>query len=898
MIKPAKNITERKRFERCYGVHAAMRVLSASTTLQEAIPKILQAIGESLEWALGEFWIMDRKTNVLRFLENWHKPSAKVPEFESLSRRTVFSPDAGLPGRVYASRKPIWVTDIVHDANFHRANYAAKEGLHGGLGFPVMAESEVLGVFVFLSHEIQQTDEDLLIIMASIGDQIGQFIKRRQAEEALRQAYAELELRVTERTAALAQANETLRKESIEHKKVDAALQESEKRFRQLTEKVRLIPWEADVRTSKFTYLGPQAVEILGYPLETWYTANFWVEHIHPEDRNWAVNYCAKQSMQFENYEFEYRMLSAMGKIVWLRDIVNVVRDEKGPKILRGFMIDITEHKQIEKELKELNESLERRVEERTRALKKANEELQVKIAEQKQIEKALNASEARYRDLFENSPVSLWEEDSSKVKDYIDGLRESGVTDFRTFFDNHPEDVYKCTSLVRIIDVNNASVKMYEAKSKEDLLHGLAQSFDKESFDIYKMALITLAEGQTSFEAEAVTRTLSGKRNCVNVRLSIAPGFEQTWHRVFVSLTDITARKQAEEEIKHRIDFEKTIANISTRFVTLSDFDNAVSDSLTDVGQLSGASRAYLFQLRDNGNILVNTHEWRNRGVIPEIQHLQNLPTAMFPWWMTTLRKDKVIHITDVSQMPPEAAAEKGFLERHCIKSLLILPVYAEKELVGFIGFDNILSTGSWHEENINLLRITAEIIGNALARKQSEALITHMAYHDSLTDLPNRNLFQDRLHVAMAHAKREKKMVAVMVLDLDNFKTINDDLGHHIGDLLLRTVSGQLIQCVREGDTVARTGGDEFAIVLPDLIHALNTAIVANKIIDALSRPFQLEGHEIHITISIGISLYPLDAEDTENLVKKADIAMYLSKEHGKNTYRFYKSDLNTHV
>lgn len=139
---------------------------------------------------------------------------------------------------------------------------------------------------------------------------------------------------------------------------------------------------------------------------------------------------------------------------------------------------------------------------------------------------------------------------------------------------------------------------------------------------------------------------------------------------------------------------------------------------------------------------------------------------------------------------------------------------------------------------------------------------------------------------------------MAAVMVLDLDNFKTVNDMMGHHVGDLLLKAVAERLKRCVREGDTVARTGGDEFTVILHDLVHVDDAATVARKFLDALCQPFHLEGREVNITTSIGISFYPLDADDTESLVKKADIAMYLSKEKSKNTYHFYRSDMNTHV
>ncbi|HEY9876602.1 MAG TPA: PAS domain S-box protein, partial [Candidatus Obscuribacterales bacterium] len=148
-----------------------------------------------------------------------------------------------------------------------------------------------------------------------------------------------------------------------DRKQAEAALKESEERFRLLAEKVRVIPWEADAITGKFTYVGPQAVEILGYPLEEWYSDNFWFEHIHPQDRDWTINYCLECSAILDNYEFEYRMLTSDGRSLWLYDIVNVVRGEEGPKLLRGLMIDINDRKQAEAALQETNQTLEALIE-------------------------------------------------------------------------------------------------------------------------------------------------------------------------------------------------------------------------------------------------------------------------------------------------------------------------------------------------------------------------------------------------------------------------------------------------------------------------------------------------------------------------------------------------------
>jgi diguanylate cyclase (GGDEF)-like protein len=164
-------------------------------------------------------------------------------------------------------------------------------------------------------------------------------------------------------------------------------------------------------------------------------------------------------------------------------------------------------------------------------------------------------------------------------------------------------------------------------------------------------------------------------------------------------------------------------------------------------------------------------------------------------------------------------------------------------------------------------------------------------LAYHDMLTGLPNRQLFYDRLNVALAQAYRNLTQIALMFLDLDGFKAVNDNLGHDVGDILLKEVSARLKNCVRETDTVARLGGDEFTIILTDVNNADNVADIANKILKAISTPFQISGHEVKIGTSIGISLYPADGSTTTELVKTADQAMYRAKESGKNCYYFYE-------
>lgn len=174
---------------------------------------------------------------------------------------------------------------------------------------------------------------------------------------------------------------------------------------------------------------------------------------------------------------------------------------------------------------------------------------------------------------------------------------------------------------------------------------------------------------------------------------------------------------------------------------------------------------------------------------------------------------------------------------------------------------------------------------------RRLAEQKIAHLAHYDFLTDLPNRALFLNSLVRSLSLAKRNNYKVAVFFLDLDGFKKINDTLGHDAGDILLQQVAGRLKKTIRASDTVARVGGDEFTFVLNNPGSEEGISLLANKIIATLSEPFELNGRLCHVGGSIGISLFPDDAQSLEQLVTQADSAMYLAKQSGKNTYKFHR-------
>lgn len=225
---------------------------------------------------------------------------------------------------------------------------------------------------------------------------------------------------------------------------------------------------------------------------------------------------------------------------------------------------------------------------------------------------------------------------------------------------------------------------------------------------------------------------------------------------------------------------------------------------------------------------------------------------------------------------------------------------------------WQNILSGKAWSSETIErhkegheytvrqtitpILDSTGEVSHfiaiheDITSQKETAARIHHMAHYDALTQLPNRNLFYDRLEQTMRETKRNKQQMALLFLDLDRFKQVNDTLGHAIGDLLLQQVAKRLRKCVRDSDTVARLAGDEFTVILANIQDPNDAALVSDKIIRAIGKPFMLEGHEVQIGTSIGIAFYPRDAQSLDELVNMADSAMYVAKTENRNTYRFH--------
>jgi PAS domain S-box-containing protein len=233
-------------------------------------------------------------------------------------------------------------------------------------------------------------------------------------------------------------------------------------------------------------------------------------------------------------------------------------------------------------------------------------------------------------------------------------------------------------------------------------VLGNLKRRIAGERVPAYEITLSTKSGEKIPFEIKAEVMYLNGSTV------------------IMASFRDIRDRKRDEAIIRRRLEIEKTMSAVASLFVGLQDIDTSIGEALKLIGQLSGASRAYLFKYRADGEAMDNTHEWYSPGVASEKQTLQGLPRYMFPWWMNKLEKGENLHIRDVSKMPPEAATEKMLLETQGIKSLLVIPFYIDKTLDGFIGFDNVVNTGKWGKDDLMLLRLSADLIGAAMLRQR----------------------------------------------------------------------------------------------------------------------------------------------------------------------------------
>ncbi|MBX9257911.1 EAL domain-containing protein [Desmonostoc muscorum CCALA 125] len=365
---------------------------------------------------------------------------------------------------------------------------------------------------------------------------------------------------------------------------------------------------------------------------------------------------------------------------------------------------------------------------------------------------------------------------------------------------------------------------------------------------------------------------------------------------RTFIA-RDITEQKQATAELHQRDRLLQAVAEAANYLLGEMNYETGIERALAVLGEAAKADRAYLFQNHPHpatGEIAVSLRfEWTHSFIEPTGDFWQNQPyeASGLTRWYNVLSSGQSIN--GLTQTFP--VAEQQLLIRDDIQSLLLVPLRLENEFWGYLGLADCTFERHWsrHEES-TLLTMAASIIG-ARQRQQVEEKIRYQALHDMLTALPNRLLFDEMLGKTLPNAIRNGESLAVIFLDLDRFKVINDTLGHTLGDKLLQNVAQRLKDSLRKGDTVARWGGDEFIILLPRVNNIEEVTQVAQRILQTLEDAFHLQGHELYISASLGIALLDRNSPDAETLIQHADTALYHAKDKGRNNYQFYSASLS---
>ena len=349
-------------------------------------------------------------------------------------------------------------------------------------------------------------------------------------------------------------------------------------------------------------------------------------------------------------------------------------------------------------------------------------------------------------------------------------------------------------------------------------------------------------------------------------------------------------------KENAHQVRNQQLISEISALLVSAgsTNFDAKINKVLELVGKHYQVDRSYLFSFNEETSMMCYSHDWCVEGLQSEVGKWEDRPMAMFPWWLDQLRTHQVVNINSLELLPQAAQVEREEFSRQKIQSTLSVSISIDEKMVGYIGLDAVAKQKKWGESYMTNLRIIGNVLSDAFAKNQGDKAIHSMAYYDQLTGLPSRQLFADRIEQAIKTADRVEERILVAMLDLDGFKSINDTMGHDVGDELLVHVARRLEGAVRESDTVSRFGGDEFLLLCGGIKTKGDAEIVGAEIIQAFREKFIIGDEEFYVTASLGLAIYPEDGKSNEKLVKNADIAMYNAKCNGKNNYALCSNDL----
>lgn len=361
-------------------------------------------------------------------------------------------------------------------------------------------------------------------------------------------------------------------------------------------------------------------------------------------------------------------------------------------------------------------------------------------------------------------------------------------------------------------------------------------------------------------------------------------------WFSRYINAIYIKRLKQNEEQYK----FQKMVSGISAEFISVDE------DNLYDKIMMFLAMCAKHFQIERTFFIsmsgAIRSVEWYQPGLEAAIDNFPDLTGGYYPNWVEEIQKRELICIPDVDLLPPMARNELDKLKMFQVKSLMAVPLTRKGKDLGLLFFCTDKDKHTCTEDQKELLKITANILADAMLKTLSEKEISNLAFNDPLTGLPNRTRCEYRLSHMLQEAD-ENQSIWVYYLDLDAFKSVNDTIGHMGGDELLNEVAKRLSEQLRQGAFAARFSGDEFILVQPGISRE-QAAKEAEYLLEILNQPFFVRDQEFFITGSIGVAMYPVDGSSSEELIKNADLAMYESKKAGKNHYSLCSQEMKENV
>ncbi|RJG12290.1 EAL domain-containing protein [Pseudomonas cavernicola] len=692
--------------------------------------------------------------------------------------------------------------------------------------------------------------------------------------------------------AAAARINRRLSAEMAGRATLERQLRNSEQHYRGLVESLSAIAWEAHVSDYTYAYVSPHAEKLLGYPLADWLAPGFWQRILHPDDRQQAFDYCRSESAAVRDHSLDYRMYAADGRIVWIHDIVTLIQ-HGDTAVLRGLMIDVTETKQTEQ---------------------------------------ALRLSEQKFASVFQQCPdmlVIARRSDGCLLEVNNSFEQQTGILVANALGKTATElDIWGIPGigpsvLQRLQNGSLRNLEMPFRKHDGQLFTGLisAQPFQLDDTP----ALVV------------VVRDISQLKE-TQQQLQIS---EEKFSKVFHSSPDGLLLTRMSDGLLLEVNegFTRLSGYNSSEIADRSTLDLGLWDNQEDrqrimqLLSIHGAVRDFTAPMR------TRTGELRLCELSTQIMHI-NGETCLL-----TIARDVTERLQIQEKLQQAATVFESTAEGVMItdtqqritavnRAFSEITGYSEQDALGQSPrmlasgqHDSAFYTAMWHQLGaeghwqgeiwnrrkngelypgwltISAVRnseaLTTHFVGvfaDISSLKHAQASLDYQAHHDPLTGLPNRLLFESRLRAALTDAQTDDRQGAVLFLDLDRFKHINDSLGHPVGDLLLKASALRLKEHLRDIDTVARLGGDEFIILLPGLQQPSDAEHVANKLLAGFSAPFQADEHELFISASIGVSLFPQDGNDVATLVKNADAAMYRSKAKGRNRAELYTRDLTS--